>query len=51
MKRALSQCNIINARLGTKMEQIQDITKMVNSCAEIADACLAGKINKKLGGI
>ena len=28
------------------MEQIQDITKMVNSCAEIADACLAGKINK-----
>ena len=31
---------------GTKMEQIQDITKMVNSCAEIADACLAGKINK-----
>ena len=38
--------HIINARLGTKMEQIQDITKMVNSCAEIADACLAGKINK-----
>ena len=38
--------HIINARLGTKMEQIQDITKMVNSCAEIADACLSGKINK-----
>lgn len=38
--------HIINARLGTKMEQIQDITKMVNGCAEIADACLAGKINK-----
>ena len=33
--------HIINARLGTKMEQIQD-----NNCAEIADACLAGKINK-----
>ena len=38
--------HIINARLGTKMGQIQDITKMVNGCAEIADACLSGKINK-----
>lgn len=38
--------HIINARLGTKMGKITDITKMVNGCADIADKTFAGKIDK-----
>lgn len=38
--------HIINARLGTKMSQVSDITKLVNDCADIADKCFSGKIDK-----
>lgn len=38
--------HIINARLGTKMSQVSDITKLVNDCAYIADKCFSGKIDK-----
>lgn len=38
--------HIINARMGTKMAQIPDLTKMVNDCADIADTFYSGKINK-----
>lgn len=38
--------HIINARMGTDMGQIPDITKMVNGCAEIADASFSGRIDK-----
>lgn len=38
--------HIINAKLGTKMSQVSDITKLVNDCADIADKCFSGKIDK-----
>ena len=38
--------HIINARLGTKMSQVSNITKLVNDCADIADKCFSGKIDK-----
>ncbi len=38
--------HIINARLGTKMSQVSDITKLVNDCADIADKCFSVKIDK-----
>lgn len=38
--------HIINARMGTNMGQITDLTKMINECVEIADTFYAGKIDK-----
>ncbi len=38
--------HIINARMGTKMSQITDITKLVESCAALADTCFGGKLDK-----
>ncbi len=38
--------HIINARMGTNMGQVPDITKMINGCAEIADRFYSGKIDK-----
>lgn len=38
--------HIINARLGTKMSQVSDITKLIDGCIAIADSFFAGKIDK-----
>ena len=38
--------HIINARMGTDMGQVPNMTKMINVCMEIADTFYAGKIDK-----
>lgn len=38
--------HIINARMGTKMSQISDITKLVDDCCTIVDSHFAGKVDK-----
>ncbi len=38
--------HIINARMGTNMGQVPNITKMINDCMEIADTFYSGKIDK-----
>ena len=38
--------HIINARMGTDMGQVPNMTKMINGCMEIADTFYAGKIDK-----
>ncbi len=40
--------HIINARMGTNMGQVPDITKMINGCADIADRFYSGKIDKTM---
>lgn len=38
--------HIINARMGTNMGQVPDITKMINECVEITDTYYSGRIDK-----
>ena len=38
--------HIINARMGTKMSQVSDMTKLVNECAKIADEYYRNEIDK-----
>ncbi len=38
--------HIINARMGTNMGQVPDITRMINDCMDIADTFYSGKIDK-----
>ena len=38
--------HIINARMGTNLGQVPNITKMINDCMEIADTFYSGKIDK-----
>lgn len=38
--------HIINARMGTNMGQVQNLTKMINECVNITDTFFSGEIDK-----